>query len=418
MNLTIDPMAGFKKVCLPNGLTLYTKFDNLPFIIINIMVHSGHADDPIGKDGVAHLVEHAINENIPGKTADELRYYYEDIGGSFMQGATGPISTEYSIKVPRDNNLHLEAFQLLSKMLLNSKFKKRINEEKKIVVAEMNGRLKPKALDMADRRAYEMVFDSHAYARMPLFGGRKESLRKITVEDLENFYCSHYLPANMSLIVYGGCDQDEILRILAGTSFTDSSDGKRVSRKQILPPHIHEYSSFSISQAKAYSGRRDMTEFSSLAALGPQKNWMASMVFQHLLQDLLFLEVRQKRQWSYSGFEVGFMQDRQGSTFEIHGDVLTGKGKDIDLIIDECIERVTASSDNLEQVKLRAMRQNRYIELTPSHICHISLQTLGSYNAIPTLEETAKDIAAVSMNDMESIARLVTSNHRVSIIII
>ncbi|MDP3954496.1 MAG: insulinase family protein [bacterium] len=103
-----DPYAEIKHAKLPNGLSVYLGTWDRPWVKMKMVVHAGAKDDPEGKDGVAHFVEHLVNNNIDGCTKEQVKGYLDEIGGSANFGSTSYEATSYKCSVPLEgNNLEL-----------------------------------------------------------------------------------------------------------------------------------------------------------------------------------------------------------------------------------------------------------------------------------------------------------------------
>jgi len=60
-----DLYAGFQRVILPNGLTLYVQErPEVSWLYAGFVIHAGAREDPASRRGLAHLVEHLVSENV------------------------------------------------------------------------------------------------------------------------------------------------------------------------------------------------------------------------------------------------------------------------------------------------------------------------------------------------------------------
>ena len=83
-----DPYAELQRFQLSNGLSVYLGTWNRPWLKAAMMVHSGAREDPEGKEGTAHFLEHLLIENVQPWTYETARQYFQRFGGSAVFGKT------------------------------------------------------------------------------------------------------------------------------------------------------------------------------------------------------------------------------------------------------------------------------------------------------------------------------------------
>src|SRR3954463_14771526 len=113
----------FQKFVLSNGLTVIVHEDHkAPIVAVEVWYHVGSKNEPLGKNGFAHLFEHLMfggSENSPGRYIDAL----EKVGATNLNGTTDEDRTNYFQDVPTsalDYTLWMESDRM-AHLLLNQK---------------------------------------------------------------------------------------------------------------------------------------------------------------------------------------------------------------------------------------------------------------------------------------------------------
>src|SRR6185437_9764907 len=93
----------FERRLLSNGLTLLVApTHSLPIVTVLAIVDAGAVAEPAGKEGVAELTAHALNEGTPKYDGEALTDYLEQLGTS-VGGAADWDSASLAMTVLRDN---------------------------------------------------------------------------------------------------------------------------------------------------------------------------------------------------------------------------------------------------------------------------------------------------------------------------
>src|SRR5690606_14210003 len=110
-----DPYAEFKKITLANGLDIYAAhWPGRAWQGAAIMIHSGARQDPEGKAGLAHFVEHIVNQN-GGMSGEEVQDFFADHGGYVNLGATGFLDTHYGFFAPANTSVLAQSFEIFGR---------------------------------------------------------------------------------------------------------------------------------------------------------------------------------------------------------------------------------------------------------------------------------------------------------------
>jgi len=195
---------------LPNGLEIYVYEDHTaPVVSVNVWYRVGSRDEPIGRRGMAHLLEHMMFKGSKRVGPEEHARIIEQVGGE-MNAFTSTDVTVYWDKVPApylELVLELEAERMANLVLTEA----HLQTEREVVKEEFRVGLENSPLNLAFERFQAVALAGTPYAWTP--HGFLEELDAITVQDLETFYRTYYVPNNAVLVVAGDTDLATVRRL-------------------------------------------------------------------------------------------------------------------------------------------------------------------------------------------------------------
>jgi zinc protease len=220
-----NPTLAGQQWQLPNGLNVVAEQDSkAPTVSMALVMGTGAADDPPGKEGLAHLVEHLVFESRPEgrRTLSGILDLEADV--QYHNAITEQDLTTFLADAPRDSLPVLVdvARDLVSWPLAN------VDPEQVPVVlstvrAELDEASEPGPSEQIAAWSLEAIYPpSHPYGRS--VGGTRESLAALSFEDAVGFARAHYRPNNATLVFTGGVDAQQLGRLLStafrGTNLT------------------------------------------------------------------------------------------------------------------------------------------------------------------------------------------------------
>lgn len=193
---------------LDNGMDVVVIEDHrAPVVVHMVWYRVGSADEPPGKSGIAHFLEHLMfkgSENYPDGVFSDL---VEANGGS-DNAFTSFDYTGYFQRVAADRlelMMRLEADRMTNLVLSAED----VETERGVILEERNQRTEnsPQALFSEQRAAAQYL--NHPYGR-PIIGWRSE-IEALSLSDVLEFYRHHYAPNNATLVIAGDVDPDAVL---------------------------------------------------------------------------------------------------------------------------------------------------------------------------------------------------------------
>jgi len=250
---------------LPNGLTvLLLQRPEAPVFSFFTIVDAGDAQDPTGKTGLAHMMEHMAfkgTENIgttnyaaeklaldkvevayaaydqennrrvdrDEKKVAELKAAWEQArkdadeyvvknefgeiiernGGVGLNASTGDDSTQYFYSLPA-NRLELWAY-LESERFLHPVMRE-FYKERDVVMEERRMRTDSSSTGRLVEQFLSVAYDSSPYHRPSI--GYASDLRHFSATDAANFFKTYYVPSNMIVAVVGDLDPDTLFPVI------------------------------------------------------------------------------------------------------------------------------------------------------------------------------------------------------------
>lgn len=199
-----------KRHILPNGLrVIIAPMSSFESVTVMVMVGAGSRYETEKNNGISHFLEHmAFKGTFKRPTAMEIAGLIDGIGGEF-NAFTGKETTGYFIKAA-SSHVGL-CMDILSDMLLNSKFDgAEIEKEKGVITEEIN-----LYEDMPSRKIGD-VYEELLYGNTPMgwdIAGRKEVIRQVKRNDFTAYMQGLYSSSNMTLVVAGGITEDKALEL-------------------------------------------------------------------------------------------------------------------------------------------------------------------------------------------------------------
>lgn len=178
-------------------------------VFMNTVYFTGSLNDPQGKGGLAHLLEHLAfkgTENIQG---DEFQRRLDQY--TLMTNAsTDYYSTKYINVIRPDKNainqvIHLEA-ERMDKLVLQEKY---VPTEIDIVKREREIRLDQPFSVLMDQ-VWKAAYGNQHLGRLPI--GDLNELQSIRMPELNRFYRDWYAPNNAFMVISGKFDKADVLK--------------------------------------------------------------------------------------------------------------------------------------------------------------------------------------------------------------
>jgi predicted Zn-dependent peptidase len=310
-------------------------------VALGIWVRSGSREDPPGRGGLAHLVEHMSFKGTARRSALEIAQAIDSLGGN-LNGATAKESTFFHTNVLAEG-LPV-ALDVLGEMLTQPLFSPDdLRREQAVVLEEIRGS-DDDPQDLVLRLLFSRLWTAEHPLGRPILGTQEE-VAALTADDLWEFFRAHYRPANMVLAAAGRVEPEELLA-RALEIWPAERDGR--ARKRIAPTP----SSGVVTASRDIQQVHLALGFPTVRADSPERYGLE--VLSGLLgggfSSRLFQRVREERGLAYTILSSTAYYTDAGALLIYAATEEKRLPETLGLIWDE-IERVTSSTPSPEEVK-------------------------------------------------------------------
>lgn len=217
---------------LPNGQKLIVKevHDN-PIVTIDTWVRTGSINENDENNGVAHFLEHLMfkgTDKYPPGMIDEVI----ESKGAYFNAGTSKDYTHFYITVASE--YFQEALKMHADMMVNANIPpEELKKERKVVIEEIR-----RAKDDPQRQVYyglnELMFKNHPYRYDTL--GTEEIISNIPRNDIMKFYKKWYVPSNMTTIIIGDVNTEEVMKLVEQSFGAQAADTMKSPEYDQEPP--------------------------------------------------------------------------------------------------------------------------------------------------------------------------------------
>ncbi len=217
---------------LENGMQVVVLPDHrAPVVTHMVWYRVGAADEPPGKSGIAHFLEHLMFKGTKAVPPGEMSKIVARNGGQ-DNAFTSQDYTAYFQRVALDRLplvMELEADRMTGLILTDAL----VLPERDVVLEERSSRTDNNPEALLGEQISAALYMAHPYG-IPIIGWEHE-IRQLTTEDALAFYKEHYAPNNAILIVAGDITAAK-LRPLAEQFYGGIPAGDIKPRERVKEP--------------------------------------------------------------------------------------------------------------------------------------------------------------------------------------
>lgn len=176
-----------------------------------VWYRDGASSDPIGKSGLAHLLEHLMFKGTERHPGGQFGQFLSATGG-YENAFTGWSYTSYYQHAPAEHLracMDYEADRMRNLILSSS----RIAQERSIVLAERSTTVEADPNRLLAESMHAAAFPVQSCGR-PIIGWRHE-IEALELSDVRAFYDQFYRPGNALLLVVGDAEPDAVMDMAA-----------------------------------------------------------------------------------------------------------------------------------------------------------------------------------------------------------
>ena len=225
-----------RETVLANGLkVLVQEMRTAPLVSVWCWYKVGSKDEPAGRTGASHWVEHMNFKGTRHIPRDEMKAIVERSGGTW-NGYTWVDQTTYFETAPSgalDQMLFIEAERMANALYDPAE----CESERTVVIAELQGGDNDPE-QLLDTEVTAAAFRVHPYGHPTI--GWLPDLQAMTRDELYGHYRRYYVPNNATVVVVGDVDADEATRLVETRFGGIPAGGVPPRCRTTEPPQIGE----------------------------------------------------------------------------------------------------------------------------------------------------------------------------------
>ena len=204
---------GKTRVMLDNGLVIITKKVDVHGAYTSLGINVGSIDEPAAKNGLAHLVEHMFFRTNRNMTGDQYQEALEWAGIDYnaMTSFTDTIFYADSQK-----NQVCDVINLFYDAISNNNFiEEGFETEKSAVISELRDFHRSSLDRFQERIMWPVIYKGTPLEKAII--GTVESVKNLSLEDVQKFTNTFYVPNNMVMACTGDIDTEVFIEGVKNT---------------------------------------------------------------------------------------------------------------------------------------------------------------------------------------------------------
>ena len=391
--------------------------------IVNISswVKTGSINENDNNNGISHFLEHLMFKGTHSHKVGEFDKILES-KGAIVNAATWKDYTFYYVTLPKGkNNEYFDlAIDLHADMMMDPIFPSEelgatfdINDntvtdkrERHVVIEEIRMRKDQpwtKVYNICNRNMYT----SHPYKRDVI--GTPEIISQVTREDIDNYYRSYYTPKNITTIVVGDFDHEEVLeKIKQKFNFPDR---REIKVKELTPDTPTAKTKYIETKSNV------QTSYAMFGWLGPKAKDLRNSICLDLISIIFgdgsssrlqqnLIEKLPEKIFNMIGTE--HYQFKDGNNFFIQANFEPqAKDKALELIKSELNNLINNKITEEELLKSKKRIKSRFANEAET-VSEIG-ENIGYYETVcgglKLIEEYLNDLENITVTDLENVIK-------------
>ena len=397
-----------RRTTLPGGLRVVTEY--LPAVrsaSVGVWVGVGSRDEGVTVAGAAHFLEHLLFKSTPTRTAVEIAQAMDAVGGE-LNAFTAKEHTCYYAHV-LDSDLEL-AVDLVADVVLNGRCAAEDVEVERDVVLEEIAMRDDDPEDALGDMFLTALFGDHPVGR-PVIGTAR-SVSAMTRTQLHSFHVRRYTPERMVVAVAGNVDHGEVVALVRAHFGPHLVRGRQAVAPRKGAGRVNGRPALTLA-------KRDSEQAHVLLGIRTpgrtwKDRWALSVLHTALgggLSSRLFQEVRESRGLAYSIYSALDVFADNGA-LSVYAACLPERFAEVMRVTGEVLESV--ARDGITEAECRIAKGSLRgglvlgLEDSGSRMSRLGRNELN-YGAQRTIEDTLRRIDAVTVDEVNAVARRLLS---------
>ncbi len=389
----------FSKKDIASVPVYYKNLPWAPCVHIRIIINVGAFSDPLGKEGLAHFLEHMMFmgcPSIPDKKAN--RRFGREYTINSLNANTWYHRTIYNCRCLPEN---LETvLKGLKDMVFHSFFRlEDVKHEQNVITQEAWQYYKNERFLAYKKEYTHNLFPEHEYSRNPNTLGWPETIANITQQDVKDFHSRYYGKKNMTIVVSGAFEEKDLS--LVEHFLSDIPDGSPIpEHKDTITKPLRLRS---IKTSEEIGDPQEQLELSiervylSLSDYEDTVQQKANMLLRHILLE----QLRDEHALCY-GVRVSRSVFRDFCRISISVDTSEDKKELAETEIWKCIQEIIDGKqeekyNTVHKLFLESLRSN---ERNSADIASDAAEDLVVQNHIVALNQTISDAEKITYDEI------------------
>ena len=407
---------------LDNGLQVVVVTDRrVPVVSHMLWYKVGAMDEPEGRSGIAHLLEHLMFKGTPSVPQGEFSRIVARNGGQ-ENAFTSHDYTAYYQNIARDR-LELVMRMEADRMRNLTLTPEQVAPEKLVVLEERRQRVDNDPAAVLGEEAQAARFLNHPYRR-PIIGWQTE-IEALTADVVLDFYRQWYAPNNAILVVAGDVDAAE-LRPLAEKTYGKVEKSVLPARRHLVEPDQHADRRVSLTDARVSQPMWGRSYRAPSYEWGESKHAYALQVLSEILgggaTSRLYRGLVVEQPLAVSA-GADYDPTRRGPS-ELTVQTSPRPGVDLDKL-EEAADRIARefrdsgpTDAEVAAAKQRMLASTVYARDSYSTAANVIGEALATGQTLADVEAWPERIAAVTRDEVAAAARLVLDGPTVTSLLI
>lgn len=387
------------------GVPVYWKnIPSAPCIHARIVFNVGGFDDPVGKEGLSHFLEHMYMHGsalFPGK--DAYKKLTREYTLNTLNASTYWDFTSYWFKC------FPESFDLIIPKLFDMVFKSLLREEdieneRKVIIQEAWNKYSNEKFLNYSKQYIQNIYSGHPLSRSYCQAGWPETISKISKEDLINWREKNYGKGNLFIVLCGAVEESHLKNLEESLKNIPVVKPPQKAIGKFNKPKNNRF----IKLAEDIGNQSEQVEITISRFSAPVDLSKAQAVFSltNLMYDLLDDRLRTKYSLCYS-VDVDTNLLKTCSTTDMS---VKTEEKNIELVEKEFWNLISeiqegTHRERFSEIKKLNTEQIRANERPTYNITQNALFDIIKYNRPITLAETIGDAEKVTYEDVAKMAK-------------
>lgn len=385
---------------LDNGLEVIV-IENRRAPVVSHMVwyKVGSINDPLGKAGIAHVLEHMMFKGTSNVPDGEFSKIIARNGGE-ENAFTSYDFTGYYQNIARDRLelvMFLEADRMRNLRLREQDFAPELEvvKEERLMRTDNNP-----AMILRERRS-RTLWGEHPYGR-PVIGTRKE-LDALQLKDAEQFYQTYYAPDNAILIVAGDISAEE-LKPLAEKYYGKVAPSRTPIVKKPLTESYPVRSKIEMNHPQVQINTFDRTYTVPSYLLDRSKGHAYAVLGEilgasHVGKLYKYFVIQHKKATYFTAYYDGFSLDK--GTFSFYAVAANGVPlKNLEQDLNKFLKKLKITDKDVEKAKTRLIAGMEFVNDNPQTAANLigRIRVLGI--SLDDIQSWPEAIQVVSSEDV------------------